>query len=329
MFSWPPYVHLCISSLISFLVVYLITPRLIGKLNEKNLTGVDVHKPGKPRIPLMGGLAIIAGYLSGALWLLIVFPEYYGELISVLSSILMISMLGVIDDVLDLRHAVKVLLPILASLPLTLVVGEDRVMLFPILGLINLGVAYPLILVPVGVAASANLVNMLAGFNGLEAGMGLIAASTLSVSALLVGSVKGAILLAPMIGALSAFLIYNRYPAKIFPGNSTTYAIGAAVAGAVIVGDMEVLGVICLAPYVAEFFVKVLHRFKGECFGVLTANGSLRAPENIASLTHALMRIGKLNEQKLVATFYLIEAFCGSIAIVVAYFSLYLTLFPS
>ena len=47
-------------------------------------------------------------------------------------------------------------------------------MTFPFIGLIDFGIIYTVILLPLGIAVASNLTNMLAGFNGNESGMGII-----------------------------------------------------------------------------------------------------------------------------------------------------------
>jgi UDP-N-acetylglucosamine--dolichyl-phosphate N-acetylglucosaminephosphotransferase len=323
------YSSILVAIIIGFIVVYLTTPKFARRLGERGLTGVDVHKPQKPKIPTMGGVVLLAGYLSGMMFSLAAFPTFIKELTGVLTTILMIAMVGMIDDILQLQHSIKVVLPIVASLPLMLIVSEDRVMLLPFIGLVKIGVVYPLLLVPIGVVAAANLTNLLAGFNGLETGMGLMAIISLSVCALLLGSVKGLTILAPMIGPLLAFLVFNWYPARIFPGNSGTYMIGAVIAAGVIIGDMEVVGIVCMIPYVVEFFLKVRNLFRGQCFGLVNDDGTLSAPKPfIESLTHIFMRLRRFTEPRLVTLLLLTEAVFGVIAIVVTYLNIYYLLIP-
>jgi len=278
----------------------------------------------------MGGLVLVAGYLAGILWFLVAFPDLFRELTAILSTILMISMVGMIDDILQLRHSIKVMLPLVASLPLMLIVSEDRVMMLPFIGLVKIGLFYPLLLVPIGIVAAANLTNLLAGFNGLETGMGLVAIVSLFISCFLLGNLNGIVILAPMIGPLLAFLVFNWYPAKIFPGNSGTYVIGAVIAAGVIIGDMEIIGIICLLPFIMEFFIKLRSLFRGQCFGLVNGDGTLSAPRSpTESLTHIIMRLGRLTELRLVTTFIIIEAIFGGIAILVAYLSAFYVLIPS
>jgi len=47
-------------------------------------------------------------------------------------------------------------------------------MFVPWLGAIDFGLIYPLILIPIGVIGASNMINNLAGFNGMETGMGLV-----------------------------------------------------------------------------------------------------------------------------------------------------------
>jgi len=55
-------------------------------------------------------------------------------------------------------------------LPLVAIKVGKSFLKLPIFGHIEVGLFYPLLLVPLGVTGAANAVNMLAGFNGLEAG---------------------------------------------------------------------------------------------------------------------------------------------------------------
>ncbi len=320
--------QLLASMALSFAATYILVPLAIERLTARGIFGVDVHKPTQPRVPEMGGVAFVGGYLLGMLYLLTAFPGYITPILAALCSILMICLMGMLDDILDLSQRTKATLPLIASLPLIIAVSSDRAMLIPLIGRVQLGLIYPFLLVPIGVTAASNLTNLLAGFNGLEAGMGIIALSSLVISALLIGHDLCAVIAAPMIGALAAFFLFNRYPARIFPGNAGTFSIGAVVAAAVILGDMEVIGVICLMPYIIEFFIKARTKFKGVCFGVLNPDGTLSPPrgKHVESLTHILMLNGRCTEKGLVYRLLLIEAFFGTIAIVVAHLSLYFIL---
>jgi len=311
------------SVLFAFIITYVATEWAIRKMKVRGIVVADVHKRNEAMVPGMGGVPVLIGYVAGILFLSIPFISLYTKLFSALTAILIVCLMGMIDDLLNLSQRTKAFLPLIASVPIIIVLSGDRTLLIPLIGELHVGVLYPLFLVPVGVAAASNLTNLLAGLNGLEAGMGAIAMFSVLIAALIMGNTVGALAVAPMVGALAAFLLFNKYPAKILPGNSMTYAIGVVVASAVILGDMEVIGVICLFPYVVEFLIKARTLFRGSCFGKVNSDGTLSPRSTVESLTHVVMKMGRYTERQVVMRLWLIEAIFGIVAILVAYTSLY------
>lgn len=308
----------------AFIATFFITPYLTKRLKVRRIVAPDVHKAGKPRIPRMGGAALVFGYLAGNLILIpFIIDTWLAQQFAAISSILLVFLVGMVDDILKLRQRMKVVLPLFAAIPLVTAVSADRTILIPFMGSVSVGLLYPLVLVPIGVIAASNLTNMLAGLNGLEVGCGTIATFSILAAAFITDKPRCALIMAPLLGSLIAFLYYNRYPAKILPGNSGTYVIGAAIAVAVVLGGMVVVGAIALLPQIIEFFIKASHRFRTQSFGILNPDGKLTAPEKNGSLTHILMKLGRYNEPQLVRRFWIIQALAGILAIITAYFSLY------
>src|SRR5438552_17283196 len=63
------------SAMISFLAAYLFLPWLIRSLRGTSLVGKDLHKPGKPLIPEMGGVGVILGFYVASRALPLVLPK--------------------------------------------------------------------------------------------------------------------------------------------------------------------------------------------------------------------------------------------------------------
>ena len=59
-----------------------------------------------------------------------------------------------------------------------------------------------------------------------------------------------------MLGALIAFLYFNRYPAKIFPGDTGTLIIGAAVVCIAFIGRVKLIALIILMPNIIDAALK-------------------------------------------------------------------------
>jgi UDP-N-acetylglucosamine--dolichyl-phosphate N-acetylglucosaminephosphotransferase len=177
------------------------------------------------------------------------------------------------------------------------------------------------LLIPVGVIACSNLVNLLAGFNGLEAGAGAVISFAIFLASVLLGymglhTAETSFLMIALFGACLAFLFFNWYPARVFPGNIATYMIGAAIVAAVVTGNMERIGVICLTPQIIEFLLKARSSsFSAENFGRVGKGGRLHYSGNIYSLTHLLMKTIHPTEKQLVMILLAFQVVCGALAV--------------
>lgn len=185
----------------------------------------------------------------------------------------------------------KMLFVLPAVLPLIAVGAGSWTMSFPVFGQINWGLIYPLFLLPVGLLFVSNVINMLAGTNGLSAGMSIVAATGLGIFAILNQRIEAALIAFALAGSLLGFLYYNWFPADILPGDSLTYLSGAALFSAMVVGNIEKFGLFIFAPWFLEFFLKLRSGFNAHSWGELTEDGTLKSHhEKIYSLTHIPMR---------------------------------------
>ncbi len=208
---------------------------------------------------------------------------------------------------LGLGQVPKMLFVLPAVLPLIAVGAGSWTMHIPFLGTISWGLIYPLLLLPLGLLFVSNVVNMLAGTNGLSAGMSLVASLGLGAYALMNGEVEAAVIAFSLSGTLLGFLKYNVYPASLLPGDSLTYLCGAALFSSMVVGDMEKFGVFIFAPWFLEFALKARSKFKAHSWGVLQTNGTLKPQhEKNYSLTHPLMR-RDLSEKEITIILVLLE----------------------
>ena len=95
-----------------------------------------------------------------------------------------------------------------------------------------------------------------------------------------------------VIASLLAFLTFNWYPAKVFPGNSFSYAIGALIATLAILGNMERIAIWLFFPYFIEillyFRARVIDKMGDvQAFAKPNDDGSLELPyEHIYDTTH-------------------------------------------
>jgi len=285
---------------ISLILSLVLTGYIAGLMRKAGITGRDIHKPEKPEVPEMGGLAIVL--TVGVI----------GALIDskALLVFLLFGFLGVIDDLVALKQSHKVILSLLVAIPVAFLNVGRSIDFFGYT--LNLGVLYPIFAV-LFVTGSANLVNMLAGFNGLEVGTSAIALVFLAL--MTQGTARELALVG--VGASLGFLWWNRYPARVFPGDTGTLSLGALIGLVGILGKVEVYTAILLIPHFLDFIVKAL----GVRFGVrkhgrteVLPDGTLKAPPYPSFLGLIMKRV-RVNEPKLVAIVWGIEIILGLLAL--------------
>ena len=297
-----------LSFIIAAFSVIVIAPKFISRMKLEGLTGKDMNKFNKPQVAELGGAVVFLGFTFGVF--ASIFVATYLNWINIELSFLLggfctiavIAFVGVIDDIIGWKKGIRqwqhALFPIIAALPLMAINAGHTTMMLPLFGVINFGIIYPLVIIPIAVTGASNAFNMLAGFNGLEAGQGIILTGTLTIIAILSGQGTAAVLGVAMVAALISFLKFNWFPAKIFGGDSLTLMIGANLAVMSILGNMETLGVIVMGLFIIEFLIKARHKFQSECFGVPTKDGKLKANSKGGSITQWILGFGKgkLNE---------------------------------
>jgi len=307
---------LFVSFILSVVVSYLSLVILIPRLKRAGITGKDVNKSGKPEVAEMGGFGIIVGFCS-AIFLVILAYSFGHISISLLSilavvlTILIVSYIGIIDDLISLPQWVKAILPIFASVPIValMAVGSTAISI-PFIGSIDLGLIYLFVLVPIGITVASNLTNMLAGFNGMEAGMGIVMMGALLFVGFHIHNNAVILLSGSMLGALIGFLILNWYPARVFPGDIGTLSIGAAVASISIIGNIESIGALLMIPYVIDFFIKLINKFPSSNWWGDFKHGKLYSvnPEHPVGFAQWIMKLANgMSEKNLSLTFIFIE----------------------
>ncbi len=296
------------SAMVSFAASWLFLPWLIRSLRGTTLVGKDLNKPHAPLIPEMGGIGVILGFYVGV-GVLSAFavPSASAALFfAAMSACLGAGLVGLMDDMFRLRKRSKAILPFVLALPLGAVVyaAKNTVLLGVDIGLLMA------VMVPLGVTSASNAANMLEGFNGLGAGLGVIMTSSLIAISIITGAQGGLFLLFPLLGALTAFLCFNRYPARVFPGDSMTLFTGATIACAAIISapSLKAFGAVLFAPMIVEFILKARGRFQGENYGVMDEDGKLSWNGRIESLAHAVMRWRRLKEWQIVGIVWGLEA---------------------
>lgn len=263
-----------IAIILAFSLVVLTMPDTIRILREKGIMDIDVHKPSKPEVAKGGGFVVLFALVTSLL-IMIGITTFQGEevdtgLLAALVSILLAGMIGLLDDNLDFRNRTKIVLPMIASIPMMVMQEGTTTMSIPVIGTIDLGVLYPLVVIPLMMTFIIDSTNMYGGMNGLEAGLSAVNSAALILYVVLLSLIDGTettqalldsgVVAGALLGATLAFLIFNRFPAKILPGDVGRLPIGAAMAAALILGNMDRLAIFLYLPFGVNFLLYIMYR---------------------------------------------------------------------
>lgn len=301
---------------VSFAMVFLSVPRFIHKLTEKGLVVRDFYKTDKPRVPTNGGLAILFGVL-GSLIIAQILINPVDKLLIFYFVVFTFAVFGLVDDLIDVGRALKIVLPFFLALPIALL-NLDTTLWIGFTE-IELGAFYTYIIAPVYVMVVTNLINMHSGYNGLSNGLAGILFIFVGIGAYIQNGVESLIYLVPILGASLAFLYYNKYPSRIFEGNCGSLMVGSALGGLIVLNNMEIFGVIILIPHIINFLMYVLWKIKkvGEIkFGGIREDGTLEVP-NPLTMKWIVPYYFRVTEPQAILILYSLTVMSGAFGLIV------------
>lgn len=196
----------------------------------------------KDGTPTIGGLI----FLTAVIIAVLAFKVFDKNIIIIMLSTYLFALIGFIDDYikvvkkrnLGLTAKQKLAFQLLASV--IVIVFQYRMSPTPsyvfipfIKKYVDFGLLYIpfMIFVIIGTTNSTNLTD---GLDGLSSGVTIITMIFLAIMAKKVEEIQVTRFAAVFAGALLGFLFYNKYPAKVFMGDTGSLALGGAVSGIVI-----------------------------------------------------------------------------------------------
>ena len=248
-----------IIALISFVVTLAGTYVMLPILKKKQFgqfireEGPEAHK-SKAGTPTMGGIAIAIGITVAIFCSGFITGDFGVEKVMVLFSMLAFGTIGFIDDYNKiakkqnegLTPIQKIILQVIFGLVLALFMlfTQGTLVFIPFVKTyVGFGWWYVPFIIFVEVAM-ANAVNLTDGLDGLASSTTAIVAALFSILGLFVimdGDETLAACGQAILGACIGFLVLNKYPARIFMGDTGSMALGGALAATAIVSRMELL----------------------------------------------------------------------------------------
>lgn len=155
------------------------------------------------------------------------------------------------------------------------------------------------------VVAMANAVNLTDGLDGLSSGVTVLVAFFFGMVAIEFGHPASMNFCAALCGGCLGFLFFNKYPAKLFMGDTGSMALGGALAAVAIVMKVEFLLPIAGLIYVLEALSVIIQ------VGSFKLTG--KRVFKMAPIHHHFEECG-MKEQHVVIMFWIVAFICCAIA---------------
>ena len=319
-----------ITFVLAFIIAFSATPiarRIAVKVGAVDIPKDDRRMHKKP-IALMGGAAIIAGFVISVLFDSLSSSRIFSpgrELLGLMTGVAIISVMGILDDIKTINYKIKLLFQITAALSVVLISGTRIMMItnpFVSAGVsfLSPGISYPLtILWIVGIT---NAINLIDGLDGLAAGVASISSLSLFFVSILrpdilnpALTVYTAVITAALAGSTLGFLPFNFNPAKIFMGETGSAFLGFTLGVISIQGTLKGYAAISITIPLLVLGLPLFDTIFAILRRILQGKSIMQADRG--HLHHRLMDMG-LSQRQSVVIMYIASAALGLCAIVLA-----------
>lgn len=311
--------------IIAFVITVVLAKIFIPELKKLKI-GQNIRGEGpkshqkKQGTPTMGGIIFIIGLILTELYYML-----SGNATSKLFFTLMFGsfgfgVIGFLDDYIKLYQKRSLGLKPLQKLAGQLFVATSVAILIYLNKNIDNGIKIPfmkdflnigIFLIPFNIfimLATSNAINLTDGLDGLATGVCIIIFSCISYFADKLGMFGNAQFALALAGALAAFLIFNRYPAKVMMGDTGSLFLGGALSILVISMGLQFYMVIFAIVPVIETLSVILQ---------VSSYKLRRKRIFLMSPLHHHFEMKGMKEVNIVRLFYLISLIFSILAILI------------
>ena len=248
-----------------FLIPFLHRLKFGQEIREE---GPKWHKK-KTGTPTMGGfifiVAMVLALIGGKIVLHFVYPdENFSGLFLMLGLAVSFGAVGFLDDYIKVILKRNLGLTAIQKFSLQAIISVAFTVWFVASGMVSTEIIIPFAKVTVNfgylyfpftvivMLATVNSVNLTDGLDGLATSVTLVVAFFYLIISNLKGFETVTLFAAVLIGGLFGFLIFNRYPAKVFMGDTGSLFLGGAVCAMAIYMKQPITLIIVGFVYVME-----------------------------------------------------------------------------
>lgn len=306
------YVIYCVAAtLVAFMIALTVTP--LARIFAYAIKALDVPRDArrmhKKTTPLLGGLAIFAGYTIAS----ILFCGISRELIAVLIGGTLIVITGVIDDRFDMPALLKLFLQAAIAAG-TVLAGNIIIEKINIFGnVIEFGRLWGTVICVFWIVALINAINLIDGLDGLACGISAIGVFAILIISIIYSNTYMVTFACILLGACTGFLPYNFNPAKIFMGDTGSMFLGYTLALMSIQGIMKMQSLLAFLTPIAVFGLPLLDTAFAFIRRILQGRSPFSSDRG--HLHHRLIDMG-FSQRQTVCIMYIISGMLGMSAVI-------------
>ncbi|XP_954592.1 udp-N-acetylglucosamine--dolichyl-phosphate n-acetylglucosaminephosphotransferase, putative [Theileria annulata] len=326
-------------------LTYFGTFFLIKLLKLRGLVSPNINNDDNEMVPEPGAILGCVLYILSMIFVQLILGDKSGKDVQFISgfvTIVLMTLLGLIDDVLSLGWFSKIVCSALASLPFCLSYHGTKIGLLEYLpkqinneSHVRLFTCFYIAIVTM---FCPNSINIYAGINGLELGQSLVMSLFVLISnsldiykscvkyggfgVNLEEKIYVLYLTMPFIAINIALICFNWYPAKLFVGNVYALFSGTFFAVVLIMSNMYELTPFLFLPQLINFFLSIPQLFRFiPCprHRVPRKTKKLENSKNFTLLNLFVLIFGPMEEEKLTLTSIAFQTFCGIWGLIVKY----------
>lgn len=219
--------QIVIPALVAIICTSWIYPYILDVAKAKNIVdNPNARKLQRVPIPVLGGLTVVFGILSG-LMAFNIFGDF-SDLFPVFATIIIILIVGLIDDMISLSPRVRFVVEIILILYLIVTTGCQ---LNNFHGLWGIDIIPNSISIPLTVFACVgiiNAVNLIDGVDGYSSGYSIVSCALFGTMFYILGDIRMVVLAAVVATSLLPFFLHNVFGkhSKMFIGDAGTLSLG-------------------------------------------------------------------------------------------------------
>lgn len=242
---------------VSFAITLFTTP--IAKKIAFKLKAVDYPRArgmNNEPVPLMGGLAIVAGFMGAMVLLSPFIAELHSmRFVGFIIGGIIIVVVGMFDDVYELSAKFKLLIQIIVAIIVVCTGTKLDFIMWPMWEYLK---PFASVFTVIWIVGLINAVNLIDGLDGLAAGVTSIASVCLTILCILSGNVLATIICTCLAGASLGFLPRNFAPAEIYMGDTGSTFLGYVLAVSSCIGVFKSYAILSILLSVLAMALPIL-----------------------------------------------------------------------